>query len=284
MSFFSIWYYFALLIAGSYLLGSVNNAIILTGIMGKDIRKMGSGNPGTMNVSRSLGIKVALLVLVLDILKGVIPTLVATLVFSDEVFEGSTLPISVMAKYMAGFFAVSGHIFPCYYHFKGGKGIATTIGTFLVSNPIVTLIFAVVALAFILITRIGSMGSFLATTPSAIWASMTVYRDYLSDEPVPEYKLIYLIFVNIFIIGTVVLTWVAHRQNIKRLLEGEEHPTEWLQMIKDLSLKKKVKASSAKKDADATDAVKAETEAEAVGSGAEANLTQGNADEDKKED
>lgn len=284
MSFFSIWYYFALLIIGSYLLGSVNNAIILTGIMGKDIRKMGSGNPGTMNVSRSLGIKVALLVLVLDILKGVIPTLVATLVFSDEVFEGSTLPISVMAKYMAGFFAVLGHIFPCYYHFKGGKGIATTIGTFLVSNPIVTLIFAVVALAFILITRIGSMGSFLATTPSAIWASMTVYSDYLSDEPVPEYKLIYLIFVNIFIIGTVILTWVAHRQNIKRLLEGEEHPTEWLQMIKDLSLKKKVKASSTKKDADATDAVKAETEAEAVGSGAEADLTQGNADEDKKED
>lgn len=241
MNFASLWWSFALLVVGSYLLGSMNNAIILSSFMGKDIRKLGSGNPGTMNVSRTLGLKWAVIVLLLDILKGVIPTLVATFAFSDELFEFSTLPVSVMAKYMAGFFAVLGHIFPCYYRFKGGKGIATTIGVFLVCNIVVALIFAFVALAFILFTGIGSMGSFLATTPPAIFASMTIYADYLVKEPVVEYKIAYLIFVNAFIMGIVALTWIAHRQNIKRLLSGDEHPTEWLQMIKDISLKKKLK-------------------------------------------
>jgi len=246
MNFASLWWSFALLIVGSYLFGSLNNAITLSSLAGKDIRKMGSGNPGTMNVSRTLGLKAALLVLALDILKGVIPTLVATLVFSDELFDLSTLPVSVMAKYMAGFFAVLGHIFPCYYRFKGGKGIATTIGVFLVCNTVVALIFAIVALCFILFTGIGSMGSFLATTPPAIFASMSIYRDYLVKEPVVEYKIAYLIFVNAFIMGIVALTWIAHIENIKRLLSGDEHPTEWYQMIKDISLKKRLKSKSEK--------------------------------------
>ena len=210
MNFIDLWWSFALIIIGSYLLGSMNNAIILSKFMGKDIRKLGSGNPGTMNVSRTLGLKAAVLVLFLDILKGVIPTLIATFAFGDSLFEASTLPVSVMAKYMAGFFAVLGHIFPCYYRFKGGTGI-------------------------------GSMGSFLGTTPPAIIASMNIYRDYLVKEPVMEFKIAYLIFVNAFIMGIVVLTWIAHRQNIKRLLSGDEHPTEWLQMIKDISLKKRIK-------------------------------------------
>lgn len=241
MNFIDLWWSFALIIIGSYLLGSMNNAIILSKFMGKDIRKLGSGNPGTMNVSRTLGLKAAVLVLFLDILKGVIPTLIATFAFGDSLFEASTLPVSVMAKYMAGFFAVLGHIFPCYYRFKGGKGIATTIGVFLVCNPLFGIIFAIVALLFILVTGIGSMGSFLGTTPPAIIASMNIYRDYLVKEPVMEFKIAYLIFVNAFIMGIVVLTWIAHRQNIKRLLSGDEHPTEWLQMIKDISLKKRIK-------------------------------------------
>lgn len=241
MNFASLWWSFALLIIGSYLLGSVNNAIIYSKIHGKDIRNLGSGNPGTMNVSRTLGLKAAVIVLFLDILKGVIPTLIATLAFSDEVFEFSTLPVKEMAKYMAGFFVVLGHIFPCFYRFKGGKGIATTIGVFLVCDTFVAVIFAIVALLFILSTGIGSMGSFLATTPPAIFASLHIYKDYLELEPNVEYRIAYLIFVNAFILGIVAFTWIAHRQNIRRLLSGDEHPTEWLQMIKDIKLKRKLK-------------------------------------------
>lgn len=248
MNFSSLWWSFALLIIGSYLLGSVNNAIIFTRLLGKDIRKMGSGNPGTMNVSRTLGLKAAVLILALDILKGVIPTLIATFAFGRNlVFEYSILPVREMAKYMAGFFVVLGHIFPCYYGFKGGKGIATTIGVFLVCDTFVAVIFGIVAICFILFTGIGSMGSFLATTPPAIFASMSIYRDYLVKETTVEYRIAYLIFVNAFILGIVALTWIAHRQNIKRLLSGDEHPTEWLQMIKDIKLKKKLNKQNEEK-------------------------------------
>ena len=238
MNFSTLWWPFALIIIGSYLMGSTNNAIIITKLLGKDIRGVGSGNPGTMNVSRNFGLKIGALVLFLDILKGVIPTLVATLAFKGKYFEFSTLPVSVMAKYMSGFFVVLGHIFPAFYKLKGGKGIATTVGVFLVCNFVIAAIFGVVAIAFILVTRIGSMGSFIATTPPAIWSCLELYNDYFLKEPVIEYALTYFIFANMFILGIVALTWVAHRENIKRLLSGDEHPTEWLQMFRDRKLKK----------------------------------------------
>lgn len=238
MNFLTLWWPFALIIIGSYLMGSTNNAIIITKLLGKDIRGVGSGNPGTMNVSRNFGLKIGALVLFLDILKGVIPTLVATLAFKGKYFEFSTLPVSVMAKYMSGFFVVLGHIFPAFYKLKGGKGIATTVGVFLVCNFVIAAIFGVVAIAFILVTRIGSMGSFIATTPPAIWSCLELYNDYFLKEPVIEYALTYFIFANMFILGIVALTWVAHRENIKRLLSGDEHPTEWLQMFRDRKLKK----------------------------------------------
>lgn len=253
MNFIDLWWQFALLIIGSYLYGSVNNAILITGLMGKDIRKVGSGNPGTMNVSRNFGLKIGVLVLALDILKGVVPTLIAVLIFKGKTFEYSTLPVSVMAKYMAGFFVVLGHIFPAYYHFKGGKGIATTIGVFLVCDFLVGAIFAIVALCFILVTRIGSMGSFLATTPPAIFACLELYNKYFLDEPVLEYGLTYIIIANMFVLGIVALTWVAHRENIKRLLSGEEHPTEWLQMIRDIKLKKAAKKAALKTEEENSD-------------------------------
>ncbi len=241
MNFFTLWWVFALIIIGSYLIGSLNNAIMISKLAGKDVRKMGSGNPGTMNISRSMGLKAGILTLLLDVLKGVIPTLIASFLFKDRVFDNSILPVPVLAKYMAGFFVVFGHIFPIFYGFKGGKGIATTIGVFFVCNWYISLIFGAVALAFILITRIGSMGSFLATTPPAIFSVIELYNEYYLAEPNFEYKLAYFIFTDAFIIGIIALTWIAHRKNIQRLLSGDEHPTDWLQMFKDRKLKKAAK-------------------------------------------
>lgn len=225
---------------GSYFFGNINTAITISKIMGKDIRKQGSGNPGTMNMSRVFGIKIGALVLLLDILKGVIPTLIASLVYGDLLFTNTRLPISLLIQYMAGFFVVLGHIFPAFYGFKGGKGIASTIGVFAVTEWYIMLIFAVVALAFIFITRIGSMGSFLATTPPAIVACVRLYNDfYKGNSNLSATMITYFIIVNMLILGIVVLTWFAHRKNIERLLSGDEHPTNWLQMIKDAKLKKK---------------------------------------------
>ena len=234
------WWAFALIAGVSYLFGNVNTAILISKAMGRDIRKEGSGNPGTMNMSRVFGVKVGLLILVLDILKGVIPTLVAGLFFGNALFEGTTLPVSLLARYTAGFFVVFGHIFPAFYKFKGGKGIASTIGVFLVTEWYIAVIFGIAALLFIFITRIGSMGSFLATTPPAIYACIDIYNSYYKlAEDVNNAYIAYFIVINLFILGIVVLTWFAHRQNIERLLSGDEHPTNWLQMIKDLKLKKK---------------------------------------------
>ena len=241
------WWAFALIAVVSYLFGNVNTAILISKAMKRDIRKEGSGNPGTMNMSRVFGVKIGLLVLVLDILKGVIPTLISGLFFGDALVEGTTLPVSLLARYCAGFFVVLGHIFPVFYKFKGGKGIASTIGVFLVTEWYIAVIFGVVALLFIFITRIGSMGSFLATTPPAIYACIDIYnRYYKLAEDVNNVYIAYFIVINLFILGIVVLTWFAHRQNIERLLSGDEHPTNWLQMIKDLKLKKKKPEDGAK--------------------------------------
>ncbi len=240
MTFSQCWWQFLLIALGSYFFGNINTAITISKIMGKDIRKQGSGNPGTMNMSRVFGIKIGALILLLDILKGVIPTLIAKLVYGDLLFTNTRLPISLLSQYMAGFFVVLGHIFPAFYGFKGGKGIASTIGVFAVAEWYIMLIFGIVALAFIFITRIGSMGSFLATTPPAIVACVRLYNDfYKGNQNLSATMITYFIIANMFILGIVVLTWFAHRKNIERLLSGDEHPTNWLQMIKDIKLKKK---------------------------------------------
>lgn len=229
-----------LIAVGSYLFGNINTAITVSKILGKDIRTVGSGNPGTMNMSRVFGIKIGALILVLDIFKGVIPTLIAKLVFGDLLFYGTQLPIYLLSQYMAGFFVVLGHIFPAFYGFKGGKGIASTIGVFAATEWYITLIFGIVALAFIFITEIGSMGSFLATTPPAIVACIRLYNDYYKGVVNASATMItYFIIANMFILGIIVLTWFAHRKNIENLLSGDEHSTNWLRMIKDRKLKKK---------------------------------------------
>ena len=159
MYFKDLWWSFLLIALGSYFIGNINFAVIISRSKNKDIRNMGSGNPGTLNMSRQFGLKFGVLTLILDILKGAVPTLVATLVYREMTFGDSHLAVSEMAQYLAGFFAVLGHIFPAIYKFKGGKGIATTIGVFLVTEPIVTLIFAIIAIIYILVKEIGSIGS-----------------------------------------------------------------------------------------------------------------------------
>ena len=105
-----LWWQFLLLAVGSYLMGNINFAIIISKLKKKDIRTLGSGNPGTLNMSRNFGLKIGVLTLVLDILKGVIPTLVGFLLYKDTYFVGTTLSIEQVAKVGCGFFAVLGHV------------------------------------------------------------------------------------------------------------------------------------------------------------------------------
>lgn len=238
LSYGYIWWQFILLSLGSYLIGNVNFAVIISKLKKQDIRKVGSGNPGTLNMSRNFGMGIGILTLALDILKGAIPTFIGGVLYKGYEFSGTNLPISMLTEVMCGFMAVLGHVFPVFMRFKGGKGIATTIGVFLVCNWQVALISGAAAIVFILITEIGSMGSFIATTPGAIAACYSVYKKYIeAANMVSTTQIIVVAVSNLFIVSIIFLTWYAHRQNIKRLIAGEEHPTNWLQMIREAKIK-----------------------------------------------
>ena len=129
-----IWWILLIMAVGSYLIGSINFSIIISRRKGRDIRSVGSGNPGMMNMSRNFGLKTGVAILLLDMLKGGVPTFIGWVVFRGDLLEGTTFVISDMTKYLCGFFAVLGHIFPvlsevqrrkrlCYHHryFRGGK-------------------------------------------------------------------------------------------------------------------------------------------------------------------
>ncbi len=241
VSFQNLWWQFLLLAIGSYFIGNVNFAIIISKLKKRDIRTLGSGNPGTLNMSRNFGLKIGLLTLVLDILKGAVPTFVGYIIYKDMYFLGTTLPISQLAEVGCGFFAVLGHVFPVFMRFKGGKGIATTIGVFAVCNPLVAVISGALAVVFILFTEIGAMGSFIATVPGAIYACYEVYKNYMISTTISTSNIVLSTATNLFIVLIIILTWYAHRQNIKRMLTSEEHPTNWLQMIKEARIKQKNK-------------------------------------------
>lgn len=241
VSFYMLWWQFLLLAIGSYLMGNINFAIIISKIKKRDIRKLGSGNPGTLNMSRNFGLGIGVLTLVLDIVKGALPTFLGYIIYKDMYFVGTSLPINQIAKVGCGFFAVLGHIFPVFMKFKGGKGIATTIGVFAVCNPLVAVISGALAILFILITEIGAMGSFIATTPGAIVACYSVYKYYIQAQSITLLNSLLAAITNLFIVSIILLTWYAHRKNIARMLTDEEHPTNWLQMIRESKIKRKNK-------------------------------------------
>ena len=231
----------------NYLFGSINWAVIISKLKRADIRKMGSGNPGTLNMGRNLGFKFGLLTFFLDVCKGALPTLIAFFVFGDEMFAGSTFYIRDFAVYLCGLCVVLGHIYPIYFKFKGGKGIASTIGVFLVAESVhgagwaaVAVMAIVAAIVFIYITEFGAMGSFIAITPPAVSGSIRLFLDYgKRSTQIPNSETIaFHIVSNMLIFAICFFTWFAHRKNIERMLAGDEHPTSFKSMIVKAKAKK----------------------------------------------
>lgn len=236
---------------GSYLFGNVNWAIIISKTKKTDIRAMGSGNPGTLNMSRNMGLKFGLLTFFLDIMKGVVPTLAVFFIFKNKYFEGTTFAISDFAIYLCGLCVVLGHIYPVVFKFKGGKGIASTIGVFLVCQSVygwewavIIIMSLVAALVFILLTEFGAMGSFIAITPPAISSSIRLFVVYGNNMKLT--CLTFYIITNMLIFSICLFTWFAHRHNIERMLAGDEHPTS----IKEMVVKMKAKKAKAKEEAE----------------------------------
>lgn len=234
---------------GSYMFGNINWAIIISKSKNKDIRKMGSGNPGTLNMSRNLGLKFGLLTFFLDIMKGVIPTLTVFFIFKGKYFPNSVFAISDFAIYLCGFSVVMGHIYPIIFKFKGGKGIASTIGVFLVCESVYGIEWAVIiimalvaALVFIYLTEFGAMGSFIAITPPAIASLIRLFNVYgnFRFAIAPTTTTLYVI-TNSLVFAICFFTWFAHRHNIERMLSGDEHPTSIKEMVVKMKAKKALK-------------------------------------------
>ena len=197
----------------SYLLGSIPFGYLLVRIFrGEDVRQTGSGNIGATNVARTGSKWLAIATLMLDALKGYVA------VFHVFFFAGhhpDHLPqfgphtVYILAA-LAGFFAIVGHMFPVWLRFKGGKGVATSVGAFLGFAPAAVLV-CLVAFALILgVTRYVSLGSILgaAVFPIAAWWLKPETRDAA---------------VMVFIVASSLLIIIRHKDNIGRLLAGNEN-------------------------------------------------------------
>lgn len=191
----------------SYLLGGVSIARLITkkGKTG-EISGQGSGNPGTMNMLRTQGLVLGLFTLFCDALKGVIPSLFGLLYYGHMV----DTQMGYTALFVFGFFAVVGHIFPVYYKFKGGKGIATTFGVFMVADPISTsILFAIMFVIFYFI-KIGSVVSLLFIIIDAI---LQLFDEYVGFNAVAIVFMLLMVLLDIF----------AHRSNLVRLIDNKEN-------------------------------------------------------------
>ena len=181
-------------IVGTYLLGSVSSAVLVTRLfLDADIREQGSGNPGTTNVLRTVGKKAAAAVFIFDVLKGAIPVYVGFL------FGLQPLVLSVIALS-----ACVGHMYPIFFAFKGGKGVATALGAMMPLNGYLALCLIGTWIAFFAITRISSLASITTLLIAPIYA-------YLFK---PEYTLAVAILCTMII--------VKHKSNIHRLLRRKE--------------------------------------------------------------
>lgn len=228
------WWQLLILAVGCYLIGSFNFAKLISRSKNKDITTMGSGNPGTMNMTREFGVKVGFATFVCDALKGAIPALVGYFLYKGYVFEGTVVAVSDFMRYFCGLFVVIGHIFPVTMKFKGGKGIASTLGLFWAGlaceNPwwvLLAFLCLVLVVLYIYVAEWGAMGSLIGVTGfSVIQMAMFVIRyANISFNA-------YLVWLYLIIFAINALTWLAHRENLKRLFAGEEHRTPLKKLIK----------------------------------------------------
>ncbi len=204
----------------SYLIGSINFSIILSkAISGKDIRESGSGNAGATNMLRTHGKKMGVITLLLDVLKGIAAILlvgyIAYIKIPDDVFFNMNdlcTQLYFALPYIAGVAVILGHNFPLYFGFKGGKGVATSLGVVLMLDWKVGLIVAVCAIAVMAITRYVSLGSILG-------GAAFIIVEIVKAAVTGAYDVIQLVCV--IIIGGLLIA--RHHANIKRLLNGTEN-------------------------------------------------------------
>lgn len=190
----------------AYLLGSIPTAVwVGRKKYGIDVRGQGSKNAGATNTFRVLGKKAGIVVLSIDILKGtlavLLPFLLTSLVWQDDHL--------IHLKIVSGILAVIGHIFPLYAGFKGGKGVATSLGVIIGIHPLAALICIVLFLTVFMISNYVSLGAIIASASFPI----SLYFIFHNKN----------ITLTIFSISLAAVVIILHHANIKRLVQGNEN-------------------------------------------------------------
>lgn len=194
----------------AYAIGSINFSILISKKMaGFDIREKGSKNAGSTNMLRVIGKRAALLTLICDILKGIVPVLIAYIVGNITKSTDTVFLIQI-----AGILVVVGHTFPVFYEFRGGKGVATSLGVLLIINwqiGLICLFFALTIMALSKIVSLGSIGS------AILFPVLTLFirNHYLVNVQGARY-FVFSLILAIFVIFN-------HRENLKRLANGTEN-------------------------------------------------------------
>ncbi|MBQ8648957.1 MAG: glycerol-3-phosphate 1-O-acyltransferase PlsY [Clostridia bacterium] len=199
-------------VIAAYLLGSINFAVIFSAVfVKKDVRDMGSGNAGTTNVMRTAGFLPGLLTFICDALKGFAACMIGKLIF-DYIYTatGAEWALPIYGAYLCGVACMLGHIFPLFFQFRGGKGVATSVGIFAVCCPIAIVIGLAVFAVMTLITKIVSLSSLTATV-TVVVLSVVFYNENAALWPQAVLSII---------MGAMV--FLKHKENIKRLVSGEE--------------------------------------------------------------
>ena len=201
---------FVFCIVVSYLLGSVNFALVVSKIFyHDDVREHGSGNAGATNMGRSYGKKAAVLTFLGDGLKGVLSILIACAIFAHPTSEKYYIFL-VYAAYLSAFFCIFGHVFPCFSRFRGGKGFATMSMSVIALNPFIALVLLCIYIPLVAMTRYISLGSVVI----ALFYPIILHS---FDTITMRYGVPSLIALMI----AALVTW-AHRGNLKRIMDRTE--------------------------------------------------------------
>ena len=195
----------------AYMIGSVNFAVIYTKLFTKkDVRDFGSGNAGTTNAMRVGGKLPGILTFVSDAVKGFVASLLGLLIFKYMYGQGIDWAYPIYGAYLCGLTCMIGHVFPIFFEFKGGKGVAVSAGIFAICCPIAIAIGLAVFAALFIITKIVSISSLTATVVVVVFSAVFANSD---AEIWPQL---------LVCIAMATIIFVKHRENIRRLLAGEE--------------------------------------------------------------
>lgn len=185
-----------ILLIAAFVLGSIPFGIITAKVKGIDLKKVGSGNIGATNVLRSLGRWPAVITLLGDILKGTLAVAIGKYSGVEPLYEG-----------LIGIAAILGHNFSIFLGFKGGKGVATSLGVLLMYTPHVALVTLIVWIGVVLFTKYSSLGAIVSFALLPLNMMLFDFQD--------KTKIFISILISLFII-------IRHKDNIKRLMKGTE--------------------------------------------------------------